>query len=168
MATKLMPGNITIWAVYPEGIADPKAPAASELNDADFAFNISCAIEDDYTLGMTASDTSDARTICDVGEVSTPTFKNAEASLDGFRDEDMDANGVFNLFFDLFKSDGCPFYLVKRVGYSNTTPAAAGQDVTIVEVTTDNPEDIVGDQEWLMLGARFKVAGVVEENVELV
>lgn len=167
MATKLLPANVTIWAVYPEGL-DPVTPQAAQLNDDRFSKNISCAIDDGYTLNMVDSDTDDSRTICDIGEVSTPTFYNYEASLDGYRDADLDANGVFNLFYDLFKVKGIPYYLVKRIGYPNTTPAAAGQDVSIYEVVTDNPETLLGDGEMIRHGARFKAQGNININTALV
>ena len=80
MTEKLMPANVTIWAAYPEAFADVNNIKATELNNAAMVFNISCAIEDGYTLSQTSSDTDDSRTICDVGEVTNPTFRNYEAS----------------------------------------------------------------------------------------
>lgn len=161
---RLMPANITIWAVYPEGIADINAIKASELNAAAFSFNISCAIEDGYTLNQTASDTDDARTICDEGEVSNPTFFNYEASLDGFRAPTITEAGVFNLFYRLFKHKGVPFILVKRIGYKNNETAAAGQLYSAYGVETDNPVDLVDDVTNILLGARFKPTGVLAIN----
>lgn len=166
MATKLLPANVTIWAVYPSAF-DAVNPSAAALNDERISKNISCAIEDGYSLNMVDSDTDDSRTICDIGEVSTPTFYNYEASLDGFRDADLDANGVFNLFYDLFKVKGIPYFLVKRIGYPNSTPAEEGQDISIYEVVTDNPEDILSDGEMQRLGARFKTSGNLHINTPL-
>src|SRR5690625_6940169 len=88
MATKMLRGYVTIWAAYPEAFANPAEPTAAEINNEDLVFNISCAIEDSYTLNMVGSDTDDSISICDIGDVQTPTFQNYEASLDGFRDED--------------------------------------------------------------------------------
>src|SRR5690625_6709702 len=85
---KVLRGNVRIVAAYPEAFADPANPTAAELNDTDFVKDISCAIEDSYTLNMSDSDTSDSRTICDSGQLQTATFENYEASLAGLRDED--------------------------------------------------------------------------------
>src|SRR5690606_30727457 len=104
MVQKMLRGNVTIVAAEPEAFADASAPTAAELNNATLVYNISCAITDDYTLNMTDSDTDDSRSICDIGQVATPTFYNYEASLDGFRDADVDAAGVYNLFRDLFRA----------------------------------------------------------------
>lgn len=167
MTTKLLRGNVTIWAAYPEAFEDPANPKASEINNTDMVFNISCAIEDGYTLNMVGSDSDDSMTICDIGEVQTPTFYNYEASLDGFRDEDEIANGVYNLFFNLFKTLDVPFILIKRIGQPNDEEASAGEVVSLYEVVTDNPEDLVGDNEMIRLGARFKPTGNVNINVDL-
>lgn len=168
MATKMLRGNVTIWAAYPEAFADLANPTAAEMGNTDMVFNISCAIEDGYTLNMTGSDADDSMTICDIGDVQTPTFYNYEASLDGFRDEDIDATGVYNLFFDLFKNLDIPYILIKRIGKGNETAATVGDTVSMYEVITDNPEDLVGDNEMIRLGARFKTTGNLNVNIDLV
>lgn len=168
MATKMLRGHVTIWAAYPEAFANAAEPTAAELNNEDLVFNISCAIEDTYTLNMTGSDTDDSISICDIGDVQTPTFQNYEASLDGFRDEDPEFDGVYNLFFNLFNGLDRPYILVKRIGPNNTDLAEPGQTVSLYEVNTDNPIDIIGDNEMIRLGARFKPTGNLNVNVDLV
>lgn len=171
---KMLRGNVTILAAYPEAFADPAAPTAAELNDI-FAygtnedamvFDISCAILDDYTLNMTDSDTDDSISICDIGNVSTPTFQNYEASLDFFRDRSVTDNGVFNLAFDLFKGPDRPFWLIKRIGYANNPRAAfaVGQDISMYGVNTDYPIDMVEDNTMLQFGGRFKPNGDLNIN----
>ncbi len=164
MATKLLRANVGIYFAYPEAFADPAAPTVAELNDPAFVKNISCAIEDSYTLNMTDSDTDDSISICDVGDVQTPTFYNYEASLDGFRDEDLTYAGVYNLFFNLFKNKDVPGWLIKRIGKDQAAPFAVGDIVSMYEVTTDNPVDLVGDGEMIRLGARFKSSGSLNVN----
>ena len=166
--TKMLRGNVTIWAAYPEAFANLEAPTAAELNNTALVKNISCAIEDSYTLNTTSSDTDDSLSICDIGNVSTPTFINYEASLDGFRDEDIAANGVYNLFFNLFKVPGIPYVLIKRIGKPNTAPAAIGDTVSLYAVTTDNPAELLDDASMIRLGARFKTVGGVNANWKLV
>lgn len=169
---KLLRGNVKIVAAYPEAFADPAAPTAAELNDLfvygtnedGMVFDISCAILDDYTLNMTESDTDDSLSICDIGNVESPTFSNYEGSLDGFRDESVTANGVFNLFFDLFKGPGRRFWLIKRIGPAQAEAFAAGQDISMYEFETDYPVDVVDDNAMLQFGARFKPTGNLNVN----
>lgn len=164
----MLRGHVTIWAAYPEAFENAAEPTAEELNNEDLVFNISCAIEDSYTLNMTGSDTDDSISICDIGDVQTPTFHNYEASLDGFRDEDVSFDGVYNLFFNLFNGLDRPYILIKRIGPNNVDEAEPGQTVSLYEVVTDNPIDIIGDNEMIRLGARFKPTGNLNVNVDLV
>jgi len=172
---KVLRGNVTILLAYPQAFADPTAPTSAELNDQ-FAyttnedamvFNVSCAILDDYTLNMTDSDTDDSMSICDIGNVSNPTFQNYEGSLDGFRDKDVDDNGVFNLFRDLTLGPDREFYIIKRIGFASTDAFAAGQTISMYGFTTDFPVDLVEDNAMLKHGARFKPNGNLNINYEL-
>lgn len=173
---KLLRGNTTVIAAYPEAFANPRTPTVAELNnqfvygtniDA-MAFNISCAIVDDaFTANVTDSDTDDTRTLCDVGQVQNPTFQTYEVSLDALRDKSVTDAGVFNLFFNLFKGLDRPYYIVTRIGKANTAPFAIGDDVKIFGVTTDNPIDIVDDNAMIQFGARFKNTGFVVVNYRL-
>lgn len=175
--TKLLRGNVTILAAYPEAVADWSAPTAAELNDIfvygtnedAMVFDISCAVTDDYTLNMTDPETDDTLTICDIGNVENPTFDNYEASLDTLRDVSVTDNGVYNIPFDLFKGVDRPFMLIKRIGYSNNPRAAfaAGQEISVYGVTTDYPLDLVEDGTPIMFGARFKNTGELAVNIEV-
>lgn len=170
---KMLRGNVTILAAYPEAFADPTQPTAAELNDQfvptsnedAMVFNISCALLDDATtLNLTDSETDDTRTICDIGKVENPTFATYEASLDALRDESLTDRGVFNLFFELFNGVDCPFWLIKRVGGSNTTPFSVGDDIQMFGVNTDFPNDLVEDNSWIKFGGRFKPNGDLNFN----
>jgi hypothetical protein len=175
---KLLRGNVSILAAYPEAFADLAAPTAAELNDV-FAyttnedamvFDISCAVLDDYTLNMSDSETDDELSICDIGNVSTPTFYNYEASLDFFRDESTTANGVFNLAWRLFRGADRPFILIKRIGKEQgATFLTDGSDViSMYGVETDIPVDVVEDNTNLKFGARFKTTGDININYSVV
>jgi len=173
---KLLRGNVTVLACYPEAFANPRTPTVAELNnqfvyetniDA-MVFNISCAVIDDaFTANVTDSDTDDTRTLCDVGQVQNPTFQTYEVSLDALRDKSVTDTGVFNLFFNLFKGLDRPYYIVTRIGKANTAPFDIGDDVKIFGVTTDNPIDIVDDNAMIQFGARFKNTGLVVVNYRL-
>lgn len=172
---KLLRANVGIYAYYPEAFADPTAPTAAELNDLfeydtnedALGFNISCAVQDDYTLNMTDSDTDDSMSICDIGNVSTPTFSNYEASLDLFRDRAVDDEGVYNLARNLFAGADRPFWLVKRIGYGQNEAFEVGQTISMYGVNTDFPVDLVEDNTMLAFGARFKPNGNLNINYEI-
>ena len=165
---KMLRGYVTITAYDPEAFANLAAPTVAELNAAAFRYNISCAITDDYTLNMSDSDTDDSRSICDVGQVETPTFFNYEASLDAFRDLDTNAAGLFNLFRDLFRAPDVPYILVKRIGKANTELFAVGDVVSLFSVNTDYPVDTIEDNSPLLFGARFKPTGGINVNYKVV
>lgn len=148
MALKMMAPNETIWWVPVEGLTpayDPEAPTAAALNNA-ATTNISCAVVTGYTLNATASDTDDSSSICDSANVMTPTYYNYEANLVLFRERDLDnVDSVYAKVFALFRSADAAGYLVRRVGYPNDTPAAAGQVVSSFLVSSDVPQDTVTD-----------------------
>jgi len=174
MATgqKLLRANVGIYAAYPEAFANPATPTAAELNalfvygtaETNMVFNISCAVLDDYTLNMSDSDTDDSISICDIGNVETPTFANYEASLDGFRDRSLTDNGVFNLFHELFMGVDNPFYLIKRIGYAQNAAFAIGQTISMYGVNTDYGTDLIEDNTMIQWGARFKTSGSLNIN----
>lgn len=167
--TKMLRPNVRIDAYYPEAFADKTQPTAAELNNAVFGFNISCAVTDDYTLAPTDSDTDDSISVCDVGGVENPTFRNYEASLDGFRQDRTGTfvGSVYETFFNLFKAVDVPYILVVRVGYKADVAYASGQDISMFGVVTDYPTDLVGDNEMLRLGARFKNDGFINTFYEV-
>lgn len=175
---KLLRANVTILAAYPEAFVDPTHPKAAELNDW-FVYsthetgkvkNISCAILDDYTLNMTDPDTDDSLSICDIGNVSTPTFDKYEVSLDGFRDKSLTDNGVFNLFYEAFAGADRPYWIIKRIGKPSTAIFLTdGSDViSMFGVNTDYPVDLVEDNTMLKSGARFKNTGDLNINYSVV
>lgn len=172
---KVLRANVGIYAAYPEAFANPAAPTSAELNaqfvyttaESNMVFNISCAILDDYTLNMSDSDTDDSISICDIGNVESPTFQNYEVSLDGFRDSSLSAVGVFNLFHELFMGVDNPFYIIKRIGYAQNAAFAAGQVISMYGVTTDFGIDLVEDNTMLQYGARFKTTGALNINYTL-
>jgi hypothetical protein len=165
MATKLLRPNVGIYVATSDAFANFAAPTLAEITDATDVFNISPAITDDYTLNMTDSDSDDSLAIVDNATVQTPTYFNYEASLDGFRDEDADADSVYNKFRSLFSAPDVKYYLIKRIGYAHDAPFAAGQLVSVYGVKTDFPVEILGDGEMIRDGARFLTTGEVAVNV---
>ena len=165
MATKLLRPNVGIYVATANAFANWTAPTLTEITDATKVFNISPAVTDDYTLNMTDSATDTSLAIIDNATVETPTFYNYEASLDGFRDENLTATSVYNKFRDLFAAPDVKYYLIKRVGYAHDAAFAEDQEISIYGVKTDFPVDLVGDGEMLRIGARFLTTGEVAVNV---
>jgi hypothetical protein len=114
---------------------------------------------------MTDSDSDDSLAIVDNATVQTPTYFNYEASLDGFRDEDADADSVYNKFRSLFSAPDVKYYLIKRIGYAHDAAFAAGQLISVYGLKTDFPVEILGDGEMIRDGARFLTTGEVAVNV---
>lgn len=167
MATKLLRPNVGIYVATADAFADWSAPTLTEITNATKVFNISPAVTDDYTLNMTDSDTDDSLAIVDNASVQTPTYYNYEASLDGFRDEDPDADSVYNKFRALFSAPDVKYYLIKRIGYAHDAAFAASQLVSVYGVKTDFPVELLGDGEMIRDGARFLTTGEVAVNVAI-
>jgi hypothetical protein len=165
MATKMLRPNVGIYVAAADAFADWKAPTLAEITSATKVFNISQAVTDDYTLNQTESQSDNSLSIVDNADVTTPTYYNYEASMDGFRDENLTATSVYNKFRDLFKTPDVKYYIIKRVGLAHTAAFAAGQEISVFGVRTDFPTEIVGDGEMIRLGARFLTTGEVAVNV---
>lgn len=172
--TKLLRGHYSVYAFFPEAVADWQNLSAAELNDAiagGLGFDISCALTDDsVTINLTDSDTDDSISICDIGNVSTPTFFNYEVSFDSFRNGPVSSGAqvpVYEIPVNLFSTADRPFYIVKRIGPDQGTAFAAGQEVSVYGVNTDYPTDVLGDGDNILFGSRFKPNGQVYTNAEL-
>lgn len=169
---KLLRGNVTITFALPEAVEDWAKPTSAELNDmfdwtdnaGGMNHNLSCAIEDGYTLGMTDPATDATRTICDVANVETPTYDNYEASFNFLRDKDVKAPGLFNMARSLFLGAGRRFWVIERVGVSWDTPFAPGQTISMYEVETDWPITLTDDNTPLRLTTAFKATGNLHIN----
>lgn len=165
MSTKMLRPNVGIYVAAADAFANWSAPTLTEITDATKVFNISPAVTDDYTLNMTESESDSSLAIVDNASVSTPTYHNYEASLDGFRDENVSAASVYNKFRDLFAAPDVKYYLIKRVGKLHDAAFAAGDEISIYGVKTDFPVDLIGDGEMIRIGARFLTTGEVKVNV---
>ena len=159
MPKMMSPAN-SIWWVPEEAVTDPDVDLfkaslyTSTEGTPAAAIDISCAVVTGYTLNPTDSDTDDSRSICDEGNVDTPTRENYEASLTFFRNA-IDAGGtvgtthVYDVAFNLFKAGRqageIGGYIVERLGYRQSTAVAAGQLLSAYKVIADNPRNEVGD-----------------------
>lgn len=167
MPSKLLRGNTKISVVEYAAIANPAAPTSAELN-ATLSYDISCAVLDDYTLNLTDSDTDDTLTVCDIGNVSTPTYINYEGELTGLRDAVLsDSASVYNLFYILFMAPDVKYWIVKRIGQPQATAYAAGQVVSLYAFNTDYPTNNAEDGSMLSMTANLKPSGEVNVNYTL-
>lgn len=171
---KLLRGNFSVYAFFPEAQTNWATPTASTLQAAitnGLGFDISCALTDDsVTINLTDSDTDDSISICDIGNVSTPTFFNYEVSFDSFRNGPAAAGpavAIYDTPPNLFGNADLPYYIVTRIGPSQGTAFATGQIVSIYGVNTDYPTDVLGDGENILYGSRFKPSGQVYTNATL-
>ena len=172
--TKLLRGHFSVYAFYPEAVEDWTDLSAAELQSAitnGLGFDISCALTDDSVdINLTDSDTDDSISICDIGNVQTPTFFNYNVTFDSFRNGPASVGApvaVYELPVDLFSGADNKFYIVKRIGPAQGAAFASGQEISIFGVNTDYPVDILGDGENILFGSRFKATGEVYTNASI-
>ena len=191
--SKVLPGWETIlaipaveiggipWAVSTDGsLVDYENPTSDLLNgwlaittpnatNASHGGNVSCAINDDLTLGTEDSESDDSKTICSKGNSSTLTFYNFSAEFTSNRDADVQANSVNNLFHQLFRTADVPYLLAHRVrgSYDSTEAAAAGQEWDFYYVHTDYPTIGFNDNESLTETQAFIPKNIVNVGYEL-
>jgi hypothetical protein len=164
-SNKVLRGSVTIWLAYPEAFANPALPTATEMNNTTYVKEISCAVEDAYTMNLTDSDTDDLLSVCDTGQSQTPTSANYEVSFDLFADESPTAAGVFNRARDLVRKKGNDYYAIKRLNIAQGTAVAIGHILYIYKVKTDNMQILAERGEAVRYGARFKQQGEAYSDV---
>lgn len=150
--------DVFLGVAYLEAFVNPSAPTAAELNNATYVKDLTCALWEDgtvFTLGD--SDTDDGLTFCSNAGDTTITTKNASIIYKALRDKDRVAAGVFNLAFDHMAFPDIDIYVIQRLGKPNTTTFAINDRVRIVQVKSDNPQDIIAvdssvflQQNWLL------------------
>jgi hypothetical protein len=180
MPAKLLRPNVGIYVahanLFPNGITGTSAITLDQVTAAATfsgstltagVVNISPAITDDYTLGLTDSQSDNSLAIVDNANVVTPTYNNYSASIDGFRDASLVASSVYNDFKKLFQTADVKYYLIKRIGKAHDAAFAVGDIVSIFGVTTDFGQDLYSDGGMIRLGARFLTTGEVATNVSI-
>lgn len=164
---RVLRGTVKIVFADPESIADKYNPTSVELNNATFVHDVSCALLDDYELNQTESDTDDARTICDIGQVSNPTDYNYTIDLTALMDKDQGANGAFNRFRDLVRAPDVKYLIYKRIGPAQSANFAQGQYVSLYGGITDYPVVNVDQTAPMTLQAVMKPTGEYKQNIQI-
>jgi hypothetical protein len=166
--TRLYRENITFLLAHPEAFADRTAPTAAEMNNNALVHNITCALNEDgteFTLGD--SDTDDSLTFCSKAGVSTPTFYNPTVTMEAFRDADVNANGVFNLAFDLLAFPDIEYIAILRVGKDSDATFVSGDRIKMVGVKTDYGTDVAASGENIRINQAFLNNDFVNWNSEV-
>lgn len=179
MPAKLLRPNVGLYvahaSVFPNGITGTSAVTAEQFTAATFngnvltggIVNISPAVSDDYTLGLTDSQSDNSLSIIDNANITTPTYNNYSATFQGFRDANLAATSVYNDFKRLFQTPDSKYYLIKRIGKAHDAAFAIGDVISVFGVTTDYGVDTYGDGNMITLGARFLTTGEVVTNVAI-
>ena len=137
-----------VQLIYGGGMAPLSAPTKAALDywipvnssghaNANGGGNISCAVKDDMTLGLTDSNADTDRTLCDEGQTEQLTTKQFDASVTAFRDKDLAANGAYNLANKLTFAPDVPYVIAHRIGVKQTALATVGEMWDFYFVSTD-------------------------------
>lgn len=178
MATKLLRPNVGLYVAHPSVITSLSAVTVAQLSTAAVftgsglartltagVVNISPAVSDDYTLGLTDSQSDNSLSVVDNANVITPTYNNYQASFDGFRDVNIAASSVYNDFKTLFQKPDIKYYLIKRIGKTHDAAFVPGDIISVFGVTTDFGVDVYSDGGMIRMGARFLTTGEVVVNL---
>lgn len=145
-------GNIDIWVLPLSGIANIKAPTATEINAG---INVSNAVAWDGTTIPSVGESNDVddRSIKDRGNASSRGFATYEGTLNFFRPQSTtDTSDDFGKAYNFFKNPRFTFYAVVRIlqGTENVvTPAVAGQQVSVYKFLADTfVNDLDGENSY--------------------
>jgi len=160
--------NVTFALALPEAFTDWEAPTATELNNADLVYNITCALNEDGTsFDLGDSDTDDSLSFCQAAGSISPTFFNPEVIFEAFRSQDPTAANTANDAFGLLAFPDIEYFAVLRVGAESDVNFAIGDRVSLVRVKTDFPVDIGGAGENLRIQNNFLSQGDVNWKFEI-
>lgn len=167
MPKKMLNPNTTLWVIPENGIVDPYAPTAAEINAGE---NISCAVVRGYTINPTDSDTDDSASICDTGNVSTRLYDNYEGNITLFRDADSaDATSIYNIAYELFREPDVRVWVARRLGKKNDVAAAVGDEVELFLFSNDRIRSLDGgDAGPIQFTVPFLPQGTYTGYVEVV
>lgn len=165
------------WIVTPTGLVDYENPTSAALNVyqaitkpsdtySSQGGNISCAILDDLTLGITSSDTDSSKTICSKGNSEALTLINFEAQINIKRDSDPTADSLWNLAHNLTRAPDVPYFIVHRVrgAKDSSQTFASGDEVDLYYVHTDNQIPDYADNEPIKAGQTFIPKAIVNNK----
>lgn len=139
MPKTLADGRIRLVALQ-TAPADPAAPTVTELNAGkELASRI---LKSDYQLGATGSQTITEVELNKRGEGQAFGLSVYSGQVSPFRylDQSGKADTEEDYAWELLKEKGTLLYLVEREGPLAGAPWAEGDEVSVYEVTTDDPQ----------------------------
>lgn len=161
--------SIYLGLAYKEAFANPSAPTTTELNNALYVIDLTCALWEDsteFTLGDPTTD--DGLAYCDDAGSVTRTSEVPTVVFTALRDEDRVAAGLYNTAFDHLAYPDINYYAIERVGKPNTSAFAIGDSVRIVAVKTDQPVDVLDKDANALIQQTFLRDGFTNWNYKLV
>lgn len=129
--------KLAVLTVRPE---NPREPTVAELVAG---IDASCNIaKTEYRLSPVASDTVNDPALCAEGNAPTWGASNYEGALPVYRflDDDGATDPVGDVVYQALKEKGTTVWLVEREGPRYDEDWAAGDEVEVYEVVTDNPQ----------------------------
>lgn len=153
--------------------ADPKLAELNTTNER-LGFDITCALDEDTTTFTVGSSELDERlSFCDSVGVSRPGEINPEIALGIYRDEDRNAQGVFEEAFNWLRHADREYIMVQRVGDQDSgpmdgTPAApftTTDDIRMMAFRTDYPVDTLASGDPVILAQTGLSAGWLAWNI---
>lgn len=169
--------NSVTWKLFDvAGFADRNNPTVAELNTANerLGLDITCALDEETTTFTIGSSELDERlSFCDSVGVSRPGELNPEIALGIYRDEDRNADGVFNAALNWLRHADREYIIVQRVGDQDSgpvdgTPAdpfAVTDDIRMMAFRTDYPVDTLASGDPALLTQTGLTAGWVRWNL---
>lgn len=130
--------KLAILSVKP---ANPAAPTVAELNAGIDAS--SRVLSSDYTLGAVDSDKVAEKPLSQEGNSNAMGASNYQAAITPFRyfTSSGASEAVEDAVFQAVKTKGAGLWLAERQTSKRSTEAwAAGDEVSVFEVITDNPQ----------------------------
>jgi hypothetical protein len=137
-------GNVDIWVIPRDDVADYRSPTATEINT--YGSRVTPAVAWDGTTwpGNTESNDVDDRSLEDRGNATSRGFAQFEGTLAFFRPKWDDTSSEAAEAWNLLKTPRVPVLVVTRVLQRTTgvaTPAAAGDWISVYEFITDTVND---------------------------
>lgn len=145
-------GNVRVWLVPANGIANYKAPTAAEINAG---LDVTDAIAWESTTFPVASESEDVddRSLRDKGNATGRGTAQFEAALNFFYPKDLtDTVSDYGKAYNMLRVPRVPLYVVTSVLQAPegvATPVSAGDWVSVYRFLTDAwTDDIEGDDSY--------------------
>lgn len=161
------------YLAYPEAFADPADIQVAELNanptndEHGLIFNITCAISTDgTTFNLDEPDYDESTSFCQKAGAREPMAKNADVVFEFFRatGEQSTLNpSVINsatLAQRLLTWRGQEMIAIMSIGKSDDAPFEVGDEISAVQVATDNAVTNFGSGENVTATQNFAQRGV--------